>query len=90
MIIDGKIFLRRALRWNLGWPTPNYGGAFFVTLLAGGGGGGAWMDGNYESTYQNWVDELFKPDADQLGGGGGVDCCATRICYLWAFGSNRL
>ncbi len=34
MIIEGEFFSGGHLRWNLGWPTPNYAGAFLVTLLA--------------------------------------------------------
>lgn len=34
MIIEGEFFSDGHLRWNLGWPTPNYAGAFLATLLA--------------------------------------------------------
>jgi len=34
MIIEGEFFSDGHLRWNLGWPTPNYAGAFLVTFLA--------------------------------------------------------
>ena len=34
MILEGEFFSGVHLRWNLGWPTPNYSGAFLVTLLA--------------------------------------------------------
>lgn len=34
MIFEGEFFSGGHLRWNLGWPTPNYAGAFLVTLLA--------------------------------------------------------
>jgi len=34
MTIEGEFYSGGHLRWNLGWPTPNYAGAFLVTLLA--------------------------------------------------------
>ena len=34
MIFGGDFFYNGLLRWNLGWPTPNYAGAFVATLLA--------------------------------------------------------
>lgn len=34
MILDGEFFSGGHLRWNLGWPTPNYAGAFLATVLA--------------------------------------------------------
>ena len=34
MILEGEFFSGDHLRWNIGWPTPNYAGAFLVTLLA--------------------------------------------------------
>jgi hypothetical protein len=34
MILEGEFFSGGHLRWNLGWPTPNYAGAFLVSLLA--------------------------------------------------------
>ena len=34
MILSGDFFYHGQLRWNLGWPTPNYAGAFVATLLA--------------------------------------------------------
>lgn len=34
MILDGEFLSGSHFRWNLGWPTPNYAGAFLVTLLA--------------------------------------------------------
>lgn len=34
MIIEGEFFSGGHLRWNLGWPTPNYAGAFLATVLA--------------------------------------------------------
>ena len=34
MIIEGEFLSGGHLRWNLGWPTPNYAGAFLATLLA--------------------------------------------------------
>jgi hypothetical protein len=34
MILDGDFYYYGLLRWNLGWPTPNYAGAFVATLLA--------------------------------------------------------
>jgi len=34
MIIEGEFYSGGHLRWNLGWPTPNYAGAFLVSLLA--------------------------------------------------------
>lgn len=34
MIIEGEFFADGHLRWNFGWPTPNYAGAFLATLLA--------------------------------------------------------
>lgn len=33
MIFEGEFFFRGVPRWNLGWPTPNYAGAFLATLL---------------------------------------------------------
>ncbi len=33
MILEGEFFSGGHLRWNLGWPTPNYAGAFIVTLV---------------------------------------------------------
>lgn len=33
IFIEGEFFSGGHLRWNLGWPTPNYAGAFLVTLL---------------------------------------------------------
>ncbi|MGH7945117.1 MAG: O-antigen ligase family protein [Opitutaceae bacterium] len=33
MIIEGDFFFQGMPRWNLGWPTPNYAGAFIATLL---------------------------------------------------------
>ena len=34
MILESEFFSGGHLRWNLGWPTPNYAGAFLATLLA--------------------------------------------------------
>ncbi|MFA5264405.1 MAG: O-antigen ligase family protein [Opitutaceae bacterium] len=33
MIFSGDFYQQGMLRWNLGWPTPNYAGAFLVALL---------------------------------------------------------
>ena len=33
MVFEGEYFFRNILRWNLGWPTPNYAGAFIATIL---------------------------------------------------------
>jgi len=33
MILGGDFLYHGLLRWNLGWPTPNYAGAFVATLL---------------------------------------------------------
>ncbi len=32
-MLEGEFFSGGHLRWNLGWPTPNYAGAFVVTVL---------------------------------------------------------
>lgn len=34
MIIEGEFLSSAQLRWNLGWPTPNYAGAFLAMLLS--------------------------------------------------------
>jgi O-antigen ligase len=39
-VFDGHFFRGEHLRWNLDWPTPNYAGAFLVTLLCF-----AWIPG---------------------------------------------
>jgi hypothetical protein len=33
LVFEGQFFHGEHLRWNLGWATPNYAGAFLVTLL---------------------------------------------------------
>jgi len=33
MTVEGDFVFQGTQRWNLGWPTPNYAGAFLVTLL---------------------------------------------------------
>ena len=33
MIFEGDFLFRGVARWNLGWPTPNYAGAFLATVL---------------------------------------------------------
>jgi O-antigen ligase len=33
MIFEGEFFSGGHLRWNLGWPTPNYAGAFVATMV---------------------------------------------------------
>jgi hypothetical protein len=34
MTLSGDFYYHGFVRWNLGWPTPNYAGAFITTLLA--------------------------------------------------------
>ena len=33
MVIEGQFYFNGIERWNLGWPTPNYAGAFLATLI---------------------------------------------------------
>jgi len=33
VIFEGRFFHGEHLRWNLGWPTPNYAGSFLATLI---------------------------------------------------------
>jgi hypothetical protein len=88
MIFEGQFFYNGQARWNLGWATPNYAGAFLVILVAF-----LWIPCG--RSYWRWVGlvaeaALYFLLSKTYSRGALVALVCSAACFIFVQGVARL